>query len=59
MTLTATPRLLQMSHQSVRFKSVTLVSCKPTKGPQKAGLLMYYDNALMRAEARPGQGRLL
>jgi len=26
---------------------------------EDAGLLMYYDNALMRAEAEPMQGRLL
>ena len=26
---------------------------------EDAGLLMYYDNALMRAEAQPEQGRLL
>jgi hypothetical protein len=26
---------------------------------EDAGLLMYYDNALMRAESEPGQGRLL
>jgi len=26
---------------------------------EDAGLLMYYDNALMRAESEPEQGRLL
>ena len=31
----------------------------PSVLQEDAGLLMYYDNALMRAEAEPEQGRLL
>jgi hypothetical protein len=31
----------------------------PSVLQEDAGLLMYYDNALMRAVAKPAQGRLL
>jgi hypothetical protein len=48
--------------EGVRDGEADFVIAHPDFGillQEDAGLLMYYDNALMRAEAEPVQGRLL